>query len=557
MLVPSPRLIRAALTSALAGVVALGVAPGLPTLAASAAQAPAARAGAPAAQQRVALTWAPTYMSNDHDYSRREALRVARKFDLVAGMPIAFQEHQKAMRSANPDLTLLAYANATMAQTYEVGGLPEAAFAHTKSGARIKVPAWGTWLMESSNPQWRRAANRQCDDRSQRGGYDGCLVDMLTLGIFSQGLVTGIPVRPGTRKPYTQAQYRTQMSSLADHYRRASPNRIHVGNAIENAYRYWQSPVQSRPLAAGMPGAQMEDFMRGAFNPADSFPGGEDWKRNADVVRDLEAKNVTGLYTTKLWVGASKRQTRRWQAYAMATFLMGANGRSYFSFTRSRDAAGATGRNAPYAMPRQIGRPKGPMRKLANGAWVRSFANGKSVVNPTDRAVTVRLGGTHRALGGAKVRTLRLAPRTGNVVVKRGGSTGGATGGGGAGGEGTSTDSPSPDAPDTTAPTGSFTSTKGARTRLRLVGGARDDRAVATVRVAIRNERTKKWRQADGTWGDYQLLRTRVGSAGEQRTRWAKVLRLARGRYGVSLVVDDGAGNRNLDPRPWTVVRVR
>ncbi|WP_435745249.1 putative glycoside hydrolase [Nocardioides sp. SYSU DS0663] len=376
----------------------------------------AARTSAPAG--RVALTWAPTYMANDHHYTRREARRLARQFDLIAGMPIAFQDHVSAMRRANRHLDLIAYSNATLAAPTEVRGLPESAFAHDTAGRRITANGWGTFLMESSSQAWRDAAVRQCDQRSDLGGYDGCLVDMLTLGIFSKNFVTALPVVPGTGRTYTQAEYRTQMAQLSDVYSRQQPGLILVGNAVENSYRYWQSDVPSRPLATGMPGAQMEDFLRGAHDSVTDLPRGGEWRRNVRVIKDLERHGVTGLFTTKLWVGASTKQVKRWQAYAISSFLMGADGNSYLAFTRSRDQAGATARNAPYSMPRSIGTPKGKMRRTGSGAWKRAFTGGVSVVNPTGRARVVRLGKPHRTLDGKIVRKIRLRPRTGDVLVR-------------------------------------------------------------------------------------------------------------------------------------------
>src|SRR3712207_8203160 len=73
---------------------------GLPTAPA------AADVGAPKAPGGVALTWAPTYMSSQHSYTEAEAVALARQFDLIAAMPVAFKGEVGAMRAANPDLTV-------------------------------------------------------------------------------------------------------------------------------------------------------------------------------------------------------------------------------------------------------------------------------------------------------------------------------------------------------------------------------------------------------------------------------------------------------------------
>ena len=78
--------------------------------------APAARAGAPRTPAGVALSWTARPTCGHPRLHRGRGRRDgARQFDLVAAMPVAFQDHVAAMRRANPDLTLLSYANATLA----------------------------------------------------------------------------------------------------------------------------------------------------------------------------------------------------------------------------------------------------------------------------------------------------------------------------------------------------------------------------------------------------------------------------------------------------------
>ena len=309
--------------------------------------------------RNVALTWAPLYMSDDHAYTRAEALALARRFDLVSAMPYGLRDHSAAMRAANPDLTLLAYSNATLARQAPSAGLPETAFAHGPDGERIKANGWDTWLMQPDNTQWRTAADRLCRDRSALGGFDGCLVDMLTLGIYARGYMTGTPADPATGRLYTQREYRDLMVGLAADLRARSPHLVQVGNMVENGYRYWRADAASRPLVASSPSAQMEDFLRGAGDRADAWPSVEDWQEDVAVVTDMESADKVGLFTTKVWSGASATVAAQWQGYAMATFLMGADGHSFFAFTRSRDRAGASQTNAAYEMPDGLGQPDG------------------------------------------------------------------------------------------------------------------------------------------------------------------------------------------------------
>ncbi len=530
-----PRLATTLVATATA--TALLVPTAAPAVAGAPAPAPApARAvdgTAPRLPGGVALTWSPAYMSASHDYSAAQARDLARANDIVVAMPVALGRHAGTMRSVNGDISLLAYANATLANGSETSGLGENAFAHDTSGRRITATGWGTALMESSSSAWRSRARNLCVDRARRGGFDGCLMDMLTLGIFSRGFVSSLPKNPATGRQYTQPEYQSQMVQLASSIRNASPGLVFSGNVVENSYRYWQSDVRSRTAALQMPSVQMEDFLRGAGSPAGSFPSAADWVRNVDVVRDLEAAGKVGLFTTKLWSSASSAQVAQWQAYAMATFLMGASGRSFFAFTRSRDRAGVLGTNVPYRMPKGLGAPSGGMQRQGSGAYVRRFANGMSVVNPTGRSVTVPLGRSMRRLNGSSTSSLTLAPSSGEVLTVAG--------------------SRAP-ASDRSAPGVSFRGRARGRA-LRLTGKATDNSGVKTVKVAVRNEATGRWLRGNGRWGAFRRHTVRLAHPRARTTSWSRKLRVPRGRYGVKLIAVDTSGNRSRR-QPWRVYRV-
>ena len=402
----------AAASIAVLGAAILIVAPAAPV-----ADAEPAQPGAPPKPGGYALTWAPTHMSDVHEYSRARAKRIARRFDLVTADSFAFSEHARAMRRVNPDITLIAYVNGTLAKPHKVRHLPESAFAHDVDGHRISSPIWGTTLMAPTSRAWRRELDEVCRRRVREGHYDGCLVDSMGLGVFAPSQrFTGIPVNPATDRKYTQRQYRGALADHAHALRAASPGLVHVFNVVENDYRYWSDPVQSRPLALQLPAVHMENFLRAAADSAGDFPNAEKWLRNVRVIRDLEKHNVSGLFATKLWSSHTDALAARWQAYAMASFLMGTKGNSYFAFTRSRDRAGATGANAPYAMPNGLGPPVRGMVRRESGAYARRFKNGLALVNPGTTTITVRLPSSMRRLNGSTVTSVQLPPSTGEVL---------------------------------------------------------------------------------------------------------------------------------------------
>lgn len=160
----------------------------------------AASAGgsAPTPPGSVELTWAPTYMSNTSTYTQDDAVALAEKFDLVVGLPLAFDGFVPAMRAANPNVTLLAYTNAALTPpSIASTETDETLFAHDANGKRITSTSFGNYLMEPSNPDWQTQAASICQQAATANGFDGCLLDLLTMAVYSPHYVTSLPAVPG------------------------------------------------------------------------------------------------------------------------------------------------------------------------------------------------------------------------------------------------------------------------------------------------------------------------------------------------------------------------
>src|SRR4051794_37092844 len=134
----SPKLSARPLAVVLAAVACALISPASSS-ASPAVEASSVGAAAPALAQRskVNLTYTPEMVASTHQYTQAEAVALAKKFDVIVAMPVSFSKYVGAMKAANPQLTLLAYSNATFASPTSAAGLPEAAYAHTARGARI------------------------------------------------------------------------------------------------------------------------------------------------------------------------------------------------------------------------------------------------------------------------------------------------------------------------------------------------------------------------------------------------------------------------------------
>ncbi len=106
------------------------------------------------------------------------------------------------------------------------------------------------------------------------------------------------------------------------------------------------------------------------------------------------------------------------------------------------------------------------------------------------------------------------------------------------------------------APQGSITWSRG-NGRLVVGGRAADDSAVLKIRVAVLDRTTGRWLRPNGRWGAYAMLPAHTARSKAPTTTWRFSRSLARGDYGVSLIVVDVQRTRNLAPRPWRPVRVK
>ena len=116
----------------------------------------------------------------------------------------------------------------------------------------------------------------------------------------------------------------------------------------------------------------------------------------------------------------------------------------------------------------------------------------------------------------------------------------------------------SADATDTTGPTlGDLQPAVDAivpPTGADIRGRATDDRAVATVQVAIKDRTTNTWLRVDGTWGPFAWLPATLAVPGSSSTTWTRTWPSATGSYGYQLRASDASGNTTTGAfRPFTV----
>ena len=359
--------------------------------------------------------WVATNGAQDQTVTQAEAKAIARRFDVVVARQRTFAPYVSAMRRANPRLLLLVYLNGVFSSPER--SYPEAMYAHDARGERLYSTKWKRWMMDVGNPRWADNVAEECTHDLAASGYDGCYVDMLGTAPLNEGYVSSTPVNPRTGTAWTKDEYIAATSAIGSTVERANSRAVVVGNGLANGKRYFAPHGSTAPLLNGLDGGNAEGWIRGAHQAVNTFRKEVDWRRDVDMLVHAGQRGRSVLAMTKVWVRATQPEIDRWHKYALASFMLGNDGRSFFSFYSDRDRQSLLeARTAHPWDDLAIGAPTGAYRK-ADGVYRRDFTNGTALVNPTGSPATVRLGGTYRDLDGVIRSSVTLPPNTGEVLL--------------------------------------------------------------------------------------------------------------------------------------------
>jgi hypothetical protein len=372
-----------------------------------------AQSSAPAGS--VLLRFAPLFMGGQQKYTAAQAVTIAQQFDVIAVQSGIFSPYVSAMKAANPALKIVAYINGAFDQSTGGTTYPSTWYARDAKGNRIQSVSFGNWLMDPT-PAWGSAVASKCAAARAASKYDGCFLDTLGLGPLLPNYVTGIPIDSTTKVAYTSATWIRAQSATVSNVLAANPGAIVVPNGLASGSKYFAgSGASTAPLLAASHMAMSELWLRISNNSVGTYPTAAKWKQNVDMLVNAESNGWAVMTTTKLWTSASTAQQAAWHKFTLASFLLGAGGRSAFSFSTA-SAAPALLATSPWDSV-AIGTPTGAYT-TSGGAYVRNFTLGESVVNPGTTAVTLTLGASYVNLDGVTVTSLTLPAHSGDVLIR-------------------------------------------------------------------------------------------------------------------------------------------
>ena len=366
-----------------------------------------ASTAAPAPAQ---VRWSPSWMATDTVYSSDTAATIATRFNLIAAFSKDVGAYLPAMHAANPATRVVAYVNGTYTKSTKY---PESWYAHTATGARVQWIPYGTDQLELSNPSVRDFLVSSCSTAIAQG-FDGCLFDSMGLTPLHADDKSGLPIDPSTGAVYTGAAWLNLTAAVLRQARSANPGKVIAANGLGVGANYFDSSAPTSVLAGAANVAEAEQFVRSATSSVSTHKTEAVWKQDVDMMVDAQSRGTSVAAVTKVWTTATAVQLTAWHAFAYATFLLGDDGSSRFTFL-SNTTTSATDDSTMEATP--IGTPAGSYAKTA-GVYQRAYSNGLVMVNPTKTALTVPITGRYTTLQGTVVTgTIKLAPYSGNVLT--------------------------------------------------------------------------------------------------------------------------------------------
>jgi hypothetical protein len=357
--------------------------------------------------------WALQNEAGDYDVSLSDAIQHARRHDLITAQPIHYTGDLAAMRAANPDVRVYVYLNGTFAQKTDGERWPASWYARDAQGRKVRNLVTGNFMMLPNVDGWVRSRIDECRARIVLTGYDGCDVDMLGPAPTVSGYVTAPAINRATGRAWTKAEWLRATSALAARVKAAVAPALVVGNGLSTGAHYWDPAGGTRQILAGIDGASAEAWLRGAKTPIGEYRSEAEWRQDVDMVADAEARGKSLLTLTKVWAPGTAEQKEAWRRYALASYLLASGGRSYFTFSASPTQP-PTAWNPIYA--EDLGSPLAPYAR-AGGVYQRRFADGRVLVNPSGRPVTVWLGGTLYTTTGLAVTKVTLGAHTGEILT--------------------------------------------------------------------------------------------------------------------------------------------
>jgi hypothetical protein len=356
------------------------------------------------------------------------AAKIARTYDLINILPNQIKGYEDVLKRTNPNLVVHVYQNGMFAQSGQANMFPVSWYMKDRAGNKIRSRGWGNYLMDPRSTAahtaggvtyngWTDWVRKRCKALMDKLPIlDGCFLDMLGTAPLAGSYNANGATPSNGGKPFTSQQWIAMTASVGRAVESYTGGPVQ-GNGMGNGSRYYEEPT--KPLFDNMASSMAEIWLRTPVQSATAYPNLEKWRKDVQSLIDTDGDDAV-VVTVKTWAGGTAAQKEAWRKFALASYLLGNNGRDYFEFTSDRAKMPWNDLSPLYDLP--IGSPTENAASvdgfLRNGVYQRNFTGGRVLVNPGERPVTVALGGTFRTPSGSAVSSITLGAHDAEILTR-------------------------------------------------------------------------------------------------------------------------------------------
>jgi len=267
--------------------------------------------------------------------SQAAAEDAAKRFDLITFNPAQLGGYASAMKAANPNLKLYVYLNGTFLYKRLYGTVDSSMLSRDAQGRVVASHGWGNYLADPGDPDWVSYVQQSCAKLLSGTIYDGCYLDMLGTAPLWPGYATGLPINPATGQVWTRIDWLDATSALAAKVASFTGKPV-LGNGIGSGPRDFAPDAPSKLLLNGATGVSAEAWTRQAGAPLTRFEPAKAWVQDVSMLSDASSTGGLALTITKTWTAGTAAQKEDARRFALASFLLGNDGNSYFYFTANK-----------------------------------------------------------------------------------------------------------------------------------------------------------------------------------------------------------------------------
>ncbi|MDQ6606719.1 MAG: putative glycoside hydrolase family 15 protein [Actinomycetota bacterium] len=320
----------------------------------------------------------------------------------------------RKLHRANHKVKILLYQDALLSSVNDPHGFTTCT--QNVQGALVSNPGWfvrdllgrpigsglyqGYYVMNVASPTYEAACVGHAIAQAEQSGFDGIFMDGVTAW-------AGWTFPPGVTAPLfpTPAVWQQAMTPFVSYL--GSQAHAHGLLAFANIGGARIAPGLWQRWTSLLDGSEEESWTDGGQGLADQIL---DWPAKLANVAWSEAHHKYALLH-------SYDTTAAGNEYGLASMLLVARGySSYCTSNRSYAKPGVW--RGVYVTAERLGAPAGAYRRLGNGVYVRRFAHGIVLVNPTAGSVArFSLSGRYE-LADRAVRSATMAPTSGLILLK-------------------------------------------------------------------------------------------------------------------------------------------